>query len=427
MKKTLLFIFAICAILANLSAQEKYYTVPFEKILDKDYSRVWRYIAKEKNVDHLKNLPENSIYAVYSMTVNSDLPAPKDSIDYNYYKGNKIYFYTAIDKEKNEKYVIVDKNNNYDFSDDEMYTFSLEGAPDFQGRREKIQVNVNATYYIKNNSIPTILNIQIEPLEKSMSTRGGDITEDDKLLDIAVWDLSYFSGQCSVNEIALDFRSDSRSMILSDINNNFTFSVAALNDPTFIYQSSLKIGDSLEVAGKILKLEKVYKNTLFLKDMGAASVYGGMVGKQFPEELLVKNIKSKKEFNLRKEIEGKYVFIDFWGSWCGPCIQSVPKLVEMYAKIGKRKDVAVIGLAAEEERDLEKLSGLIKDKKIKWANYWFLRKEYLKADNPCQKMTVVAYPTYIILDKSGKVVYRESSSFKAEEACQFFLNLIEKK
>ena len=45
------------------------------------------------------------------------------------------------------------------------------------------------------------------------------------------------------------------------------------------------------------------------------------------------------------ELRGEYVVLDFWGSWCGPCLRDIPRLMELYAKYGDR--VVFVSVAFE--------------------------------------------------------------------------------
>ena len=52
------------------------------------------------------------------------------------------------------------------------------------------------------------------------------------------------------------------------------------------------------------------------------------------------------------DLKGKYVLLDFWGTWCGPCIQSHPALVELYKKYNGQtftdgSDFEIVSVAVE--------------------------------------------------------------------------------
>ena len=42
------------------------------------------------------------------------------------------------------------------------------------------------------------------------------------------------------------------------------------------------------------------------------------------------------------------------------------------------------------------------------------------------KLNIASFPTYLIIDNTGKIVYKENSMFKTEEAIAFFMELIDK-
>jgi thiol-disulfide isomerase/thioredoxin len=106
-----------------------------------------------------------------------------------------------------------------------------------------------------------------------------------------------------------------------------------------------------------------------------------------------------REITLSK-FKGKYVLIDFWGSWCGPCRKSSPMLVELYNQLNvKKANIEFISIACNERND-EVWKKAIKDDKLTWTQ--------LKIDrNTGIKYNIVGVPTCILVSPEGKILYRE--------------------
>lgn len=106
-------------------------------------------------------------------------------------------------------------------------------------------------------------------------------------------------------------------------------------------------------------------------------------------------------------LKGKYVLLDFWGSWCGPCRGSHPHLKEVYTKY-KDKGLEIVGIADEKISDLESAKSAwlkaIKDDGLTWIQ---VLNNYDKATTDlAMSYGITGFPTKILLDKNGKVVFK---------------------
>jgi peroxiredoxin len=51
------------------------------------------------------------------------------------------------------------------------------------------------------------------------------------------------------------------------------------------------------------------------------------------------------------ELRGRYVFLDFWATWCGPCVREVPNVKSLHAATKGRADFVLIGVSLDQDRD----------------------------------------------------------------------------
>ena len=106
-------------------------------------------------------------------------------------------------------------------------------------------------------------------------------------------------------------------------------------------------------------------------------------------------------------LRGKWVVIDFWGSWCVWCIKGMPKMKEYYAKYQDKLEI----LGVDCNDTVEKWKGAVAKHELPWLHvYW----DKEKGDNPLELYHVDNFPTKIIIDPEGKVakvVVGESPGF----------------
>lgn len=98
------------------------------------------------------------------------------------------------------------------------------------------------------------------------------------------------------------------------------------------------------------------------------------------------------------DYRGKWVLIDFWGSWCGPCRNSNPSLVKMYAKY-KNKGLEIIGLAVNDRED--KLREAIAQDGITWPNVDLAQNETGASLTMLYNLRSV--PTKFLVNPEGKI------------------------
>lgn len=95
-----------------------------------------------------------------------------------------------------------------------------------------------------------------------------------------------------------------------------------------------------------------------------------------------------------QKLSGKYVLMDFWGSWCGPCIDAIPNLKQAY-KLYSAKEFEIVGFAYESEASL---NNALKRFELPWPQVLDDNGSY------SSQFLVKGYPTYYLVDPNGKVV-----------------------
>jgi thiol-disulfide isomerase/thioredoxin len=98
-------------------------------------------------------------------------------------------------------------------------------------------------------------------------------------------------------------------------------------------------------------------------------------------------------------LRGKVVLVDFWGTWCPPCRESVPFLRNLNKKY-TGKPFQLVSVSSDDDEDVWKT--FIKAERMDWPQYIDLQGDVLHA------FKVESFPTFVVLDKDGVIRFRQS-------------------
>ena len=119
-----------------------------------------------------------------------------------------------------------------------------------------------------------------------------------------------------------------------------------------------------------------------------------------------------------ESLKGKYVYIDVWATWCGPCRGELPymtKLEEQYAG----KDIHFVGLSCDSNKSAW-------EKRIQKGDIKGIQLCIGPNSDFMQKYLVKGIPRFILLDREGKIVNANAPRPSDPKTSQLFEQLLEK-
>ncbi|MGE5683237.1 MAG: redoxin domain-containing protein [Bacillota bacterium] len=167
------------------------------------------------------------------------------------------------------------------------------------------------------------------------------------------------------------------------------------------------------------KIEKIYKELIFkipVEKMSSSirrsydiikrneenqKFNESIVGKPAPE-FEFETIKGEKM--KLSDFRGKIVLLDFWGTWCGPCVGEIPNLKNAYKQF-KDKGFEIISISSDlinGRKDKEYLKKFTDEKEMSWNHV-------LDAGMIHAAYKINHWPTLYLIDKDGKIIRNETS------------------
>lgn len=263
--------------------------------------------------------------------------------------------FIAEDAPAGKKHTLyVDANGNGDLTDDPAFEKYLTiDAPQF-GPGEKVQVGMYLTQALpfgpdKCDPLWIFANYFWEG-----KTRLGNAT-----YPIRVWD----------SKARMDFSRNFTDEIASD-----TPMMLDVNQDGLIAGTESTDGRKpFNVGGKSYQLTGWSASPTSLRVVPSSTVVAAMpvfpkvvphaVGDAFPP-VSDKTVDGRK-LDLRRDFKGKVVLVDFWATWCGPCLAESPNVVKTYADL-RSKGFEVVGISLDDNTTKDKIPAVTKEKSMTW-------------------------------------------------------------
>jgi thiol-disulfide isomerase/thioredoxin len=140
-------------------------------------------------------------------------------------------------------------------------------------------------------------------------------------------------------------------------------------------------------------------------------------GKEFPD-FSAKDALTGAEFSL-SDLRGKVVLIDFWATWCGPCVRELPNVKRAHRRY-KRQGLEIVSISLDKDR--KRFESFVRKKRMSWHHVmegggWNSRL--------AKKYGINSIPRMLVLDPNGVCITDDARGSRLHEAIRRGLSMIE--
>ncbi|WP_126245634.1 TlpA family protein disulfide reductase [Chitinophaga rhizosphaerae] len=161
-----------------------------------------------------------------------------------------------------------------------------------------------------------------------------------------------------------------------------------------IYKSGYRMKDTLVIGGKLFRIDSI----------------GSQWDKAYLRRLTAeKRIAKLPERHMRTlapyfEQAKEYVLLDFWGTWCAPCIAGMPKLRALHDKV--KSEVPFVSVCFDEPKNFAKAKEIFAENRLSWPQVFNSTAE--RESTLTKDLSITTFPTYMLVKKNGDIFYSTS-------------------
>lgn len=393
----------------------------------KRYPILEKYIIK-----NYKNIPKNDSIRYFASYEN------KNQFFYDYLKSGKISkeeFAAAISEYridtlqlskknisqgkivlvgflKNQQFVVLDSNKDEDFKDEEIQFFDInfrDNQDIFEIEKKlKVQKPIEYEYQIYDGKKIVNLKKWIQYFPSKISPSPVDKYAFEYTTRYIYRD--YWKGEKKIGNVIYEFYYQSYDNIYGDLiikPKNIKLTDDVIHNNQFYHNTE----DIIMIEGNKYKIDKISSDIskLYLSKVESEEKKYGNTINNYLKNYSLKDL-NDNEFSTDEIIKSKkYTLIDFWGTWCGPCLKMTPELILLLNKY--KEDLNIISIA--KDTDINKVKTYVDKKEMNWHHSF--TKEKINSEI-MKDFNIMYYPTFILIDNNGKILsINGAKSFKEIE------------
>lgn len=318
--------------------------------------------------------------------------------------------------QKEKRVIVIDTDNDEDFSCEKILEYEFPLSIEEQKKIDDTlpTVMTNYEYYLDGNVIDKSIELMPSPYKGTLGLGYNTNNETEKKYDLFISVPKYRKGEITIDKTKYEvfasngftspsYSNGATSIFLSKINDKKPSEL----DGDIPYQ----IGDIINLNEQDYLLDDIslWGDTIKLKYIGENTHPTGIT-----EGMFMPKFNAKKLDNTVLSLEqypDKYVLIDFWGTWCNPCIALIPELKELNTQF---RDKGFVLISVAYDRDVQKVFDFVRKEQMEWEHA-FVSQTQQDKNSLVEKLKVTSFPTTILIAPDGKIIARNKTMNELKE------------